>query len=93
MNSMELMRGGMWHHGIVPEIGVPLAETEELCYELNALPPSRKTERETILRRLLGKVGERFIIHSPFRCDFGKQISIGENFIGNFNLTFSMKAR
>ncbi|MBJ2195961.1 MAG: sugar O-acetyltransferase [Muribaculaceae bacterium] len=87
MNSLELMRGGMWHHGIVPEIGVPLAETEELCYELNALPPSRKTERETILRRLLGKVGERFIIHSPFRCDFGKQISIGENFIGNFNLT------
>lgn len=68
----------MWHHGIVPEIGVPLAETEELCYELNALPPSWKTERETILRRLLGKVGERFIIHSPFRCDFGKQISIGE---------------
>ena len=49
MSSLELMRGGVWHHGIVPEIGVPLAETEELCYELNALPPSRKTERETIL--------------------------------------------
>lgn len=26
------------------------------------------------------------MLHSPFRCDFGFNIHIGENFIGNFNL-------
>lgn len=87
MNSMELMRKGKWHYGIVPEIGAALAVAEELCHELNILSPSRREERAAIIRKLLGKTGERFIIHSPFRCDFGSNISIGEDFVGNYNLT------
>lgn len=87
MNSMELMRKGEWHYGIVPEIGAALAVAEELCHELNILSPSRREERAAIIRKLLGKTGERFIIHSPFRCDFGSNISIGEDFVGNYNLT------
>ena len=31
--------------------------------------------------------GGTFCIHSPFHCDFGSQISIGDDFTGNFNLT------
>lgn len=87
MDNLDLMRNGEWLYGIVPDIGAALAATEELCHELNALAPSRKSEREIIIRKMLGKIGERFIIHSPFRCDFGSQISIGENFVGNYNLT------
>lgn len=87
MNSMELMRKGEWHYGIVPEIGAALAVAKELCHELNILSPSRREERAAIIRKLLGKTGERFIIHSPFRCDFGSNISIGEDFVGNYNLT------
>ena len=26
-------------------------------------------------------------LHSPFHCDFGAQISVGDHFVGNFNLT------
>ena len=34
-----------------------------------------------------GHVGKSVCIHSPFHCDFGSQISIGDDFTGNFNLT------
>ena len=34
-----------------------------------------------------GGIGASFVLHSPFRCDFGTQITIGDHFTGNFNLT------
>lgn len=36
---------------------------------------------------MFGRTGGTFCIHSPFHCDFGSQISIGDDFTGNFNLT------
>lgn len=36
---------------------------------------------------MLGRIGEGFTLHSPFRCDFGRNIAIGSHFVGNFNLT------
>ena len=43
MNSLELMRGGMWHHGIVPEIGVPLAETDPITALSPIVTPGNTT--------------------------------------------------
>lgn len=85
--KLERMRSGAWLHAIDPEIGEELLRAEELCHRLNALPPSHREEREAILRELLGATGRTFVIHSPFHCDFGTQIAIGEGFVGNYGLT------
>ena len=45
------------------------------------------TEQKEILHQLLGGHGERFHINQPFRCDYGCNIFIGEDFFANFNLT------
>ena len=87
MDDLEKMRSGRWLHAVTPPIGEALHRTEELLFALNQLPPSRRGEREAILRRLLGHLGKGCTIHSPFRCDFGEQIRIGDGFVGNFNLT------
>jgi maltose O-acetyltransferase len=47
------------------------------------------TEEETDLRReilaeLLGAIGERCEIETPFRCDYGSLIALGDNFYANF---------
>ena len=81
------MKAGLWLHYIRPQIGEALRRAEELVFELNRLAPSRREEREAIIRRLFGRIGRDFTIHSPFHCDFGEQISIGDHFVGNFNLT------
>ena len=87
MGDLEKMKAGLWLHAICPEIGGALLRTEELVFRLNQLPPTRREEREAIIRQLFGHVGESVCIHSPFHCDFGEQISIGDHFVGNFNLT------
>ncbi len=64
-----------------------LQRTRELLWEYNSLNPAREKEREQIIRNLLGRCGSHFQINQPFRCDYGCNISIGENFFANFNLT------
>ncbi len=81
------MHRGEWVYGINEEVGRLLLATEDACHRLNALLPSQTEERRKILRGILGSTGERFLIHSPFRCDFGKHISIGEDFTANYGLT------
>ncbi len=56
-----------------------------LCRRYNSLPPSGRGERETLLRSLLGKTGNDFLIVQPFYCDYGYNIEIGENFFANVN--------
>lgn len=86
-SDFSLLRSGVWMNGFTDEIGVALLRCEELCFELNQLSPAKHDERESIIRQLLASIGTKFVIHSPFRCDFGFNIRIGENFVGNFNLT------
>lgn len=54
-------------------------------FELNRLRPSQVKEREEILRGLLGRTGKTFSIVSPFFCDYGYNIEIGENFFMNMD--------
>lgn len=64
-----------------------LFQIREKIYDFNALRPSQVEEMEAIVRSLLGGIGEKFHINQPFRCDYGENIYIGENFFANFNLT------
>ena len=45
-------------------------------------------EKESILNELLGKIGSNVKIDTPFYCDYGKNIFIGDNVIINMNCTF-----
>ena len=58
MGDLEKMKAGLWLHAICPEIGGALLRTEELVFRLNQLPPSRREEREAIIRQLFGHVGQ-----------------------------------
>lgn len=86
-DNLALLRSGEWLNGYTTDIFQTLTRCEEKCFELNSLPPSRRDEREQIVRELFGNVGEAPIVHSPFHCDFGMNIHIGDHFVGNFHLT------
>lgn len=45
-------------------------------------------ERYEIIRSLFGSCGEKAFIEPQFRCDYGYNIYLGENFYGNFNCVF-----
>ena len=57
-----------------------------LIHQYNHLPPGETAEQQKIIKKLLGTSGEKFVIEAPFRCDYGYNIQLGENFYSNFNL-------
>lgn len=77
----------MPHDASDNEILEELNRMKDLVWEYNRLKPSLREEREKLIRRMLGKVGENPLINQPFYCDFGTNISIGDNFFSNFNFT------
>ncbi len=87
MKSIELMSSGQWHMGFAPGIGEALDRASTLCYRLNTLPPYERSQRNILIREILGSIGNDFVIHSPFRCDIGDNIHVGNRFICNFNVS------
>lgn len=59
---------------------------KEMLFQLHALRPSQLSEREALLKRLLGRTHGDFYIEPPFCCDYGYNIEIGANFYANYNL-------
>ena len=56
-------------------------------YHYNNIPPNNRKEQYKYLKKMLGSVGEKVQIEKNFNCDNGKNIFIGDNFTGNYNLT------
>jgi len=53
--------------------------------ELNSICQSEHKTRTRLLKQLFGSTGKRLYIESPFKCDYGENIHVGENFFANFN--------
>ena len=45
-------------------------------------------EKQKLLKELFKKAGNNFYIEPPFHCDYGCNITVGENFYANFDCIF-----
>ena len=59
---------------------------KNLTYDYNLLRRTEKEKRDELIRKILGKAGKNLWIESPFQCDYGYNIEIGDNFYSNHNL-------
>ena len=62
-----------------------MKKAKDICFQYNHIEPSNREKRKEIMKTLLGKTGEHFLIESNFQCDYGYNIYIGENFYMNHN--------
>ena len=62
-------------------------KAKDLLFQFNNMKPSRRHERNEIVRKLFGSVGKNPWIESPFGCDYGYNITVGDNFYANTNCT------
>ncbi len=62
-------------------------KAKELVFDFNSLRPTEIKKRDEVIKNLFGKTGNNFFIEPPFRCDYGYNIEIGDNFYSNYNLT------
>ena len=88
------MLAGEIYSAVDPQLLEELAAAREVIHDYNLLRPSENQKKLELLKGLLGHIGDdSIIINQPFRCDYGKQISVGKRFFANFNFTVLDEAR
>lgn len=85
MTELEKINAGLPYNFMDPEVDALRLNAVRGCEELNALSAADYKARETVIRKLFGKVGQNPVILPRFVCDNGKNISVGDNFLINFN--------
>lgn len=70
-----------------------LQDTQEMCRDYNNLRSSLQKEKDTLIKRILGKTGERLKVIQPFFCDYGFNIEVGEDFFANTGMVILDEAR
>ena len=87
MNEKEKRDRGLLYDGNYDQsLLTERINCKSLCYKYNNLPPENTAAQQELLKKILGKTKENFLIEQPFYCDYGYNIEIGENFYANHNL-------
>ncbi|MBT1179455.1 sugar O-acetyltransferase [Bifidobacterium vespertilionis] len=79
----ELMLAGEYYVSSDPELTEERERAKDVLFDFNAIRLTRRAEREEIIRGLFGHVGANCWIESPFNCDYGYNLSVGDSFYAN----------
>ena len=92
MTEFEKSLAGLEYCYVDPELNAHKMRAAVLCQELNAADVRDAAGRDALIRELLGSVGARPRILPGFYCDNGKLISVGDDFLANYNVTILDRA-
>ena len=81
------MQSGEVYDAVEANIIALLNAVKTRVAAFNAISPVDYTAKEAALRNLLGHCGDNPSVNQPFYCDYGINISVGNNFFANFGLT------
>ena len=84
--ELEKMIAGELYHQ-TPELLELRLRTRDLLYEHNRCHPRELERRRELIKKMFAQVGEEYFIELPFHVDYGFNVTIGENFFANNNLT------
>lgn len=83
MTELEKMKAGMWYDANYnAELVKKRYGCFDLCFELNQAKPSDQKKNQ-LIKELLGYYPQGLEIVTPFTCDYGKNIQLGENIFIN----------
>lgn len=83
----EKMLAGERYNAQDPQLAAESVRTKQLLLQLNTTPAGQPAERARLLRELLPHAGPGLGLNSPFFCDYGPNITLGEHVFFNFNCT------
>jgi maltose O-acetyltransferase len=85
MTEKQKMLSGKMYDPSDVELAKLRRITRQKTEEFLATRNENKLERAEILKSLFGSTGKNINIEPSFRCDYGENIHVGENFYANFN--------
>lgn len=82
----KMLKGLLYDANYNKELLADRLKAKDLCFKYNTTLPSDEESLRKIIGELKIKTKENFFLTPPFYCDYGYNISVGENFYANHNL-------
>ena len=60
----------------------------DLTRQINDADPNDADRRRELLDELFGSIGEDVAVQPPFRCDYGYNVHVGDDFFANYDCVF-----
>ncbi|WP_453990245.1 maltose acetyltransferase domain-containing protein [Bacillus nitroreducens] len=84
----EKMIDGQMYNPTDPELVKDRINARRLTRLYNQTIETDDEERTNLLKQLFGSTGKSLYVEPTFRCDYGYNIHVGENFYANFDCVF-----
>lgn len=82
----KMLKGLLYDANYDKELLADRLKAKDLCFKYNTTLPSDENSLREIIGELKIKTKGNFFLTPPFYCDYGYNISVGENFYANHNL-------
>lgn len=82
--EMEKMLSGELYRPEDEKLHALHLKAEKNFEKYNKIPASKPKKRDKAIKRLFGKTGDIIRVETPFYCDYGCNIEVGENFFANY---------
>ena len=82
----KMVKGSLYDANYDEDLLADRLKAKDLCFKYNTTLPSDEKSLREIIHELEIKTKENFFLSPPFYCDYGYNISVGENFYANHNL-------
>lgn len=83
-SERQKMLAGELYLASDPELTKLRDRARQITRAYNSTIETERDMRRTLMNRLLGQMPPKIEIEPPFRCDYGTNIYIGQNFYANF---------
>ncbi|QDY45225.1 acetyltransferase [Planococcus glaciei] len=87
-SEKEKMLKGELYDAADPELQEERLHARRLTRLFNQSLEADTDRRTALLKELFGSTGEVLVVEPAFRCDYGYNIHVGENFYANFDCVF-----
>ena len=87
MTELEKLDAGLPFNVNDPEVDARKLHAVLGCQRLEAVDVTDRAGKEAAIRDLFGSVGKNPNVLPGFRCDNGRNIHVGDEFLANYNVT------
>ena len=77
--ELDKCMAGEWYDCHDPIFITQKGKTRQLLARYNALPYEEKKTKQEVLKEMFGSIGNNVSVGTPFLCDYGCNIHIGDN--------------
>lgn len=88
MNEFEKMSKGLFYNPVNKGLLLKHVKALRLCEKYNKTSVINVLRQRKLLKRLIPNLPKNIAIMTPFHAEYGKNITIGEDFFSNFNCMF-----